>query len=85
MSADRRQVPTSAFDEGNHMLSECPAGMTAIGVKTPDGPRLLVTIRTPSTTLSVYLSTDDVRSWAGMLIHGAQGLGSALIVPEGLG
>jgi len=71
------------YDTGNTLLAEVPAQMTAVPMSTADGPRLGVTIRTSSATVTVLLSQDDASNWSKVLARGGQGLGSGsgLVLP----
>lgn len=70
-------------DRGNAILGETPAVMAVTPANTPAGPRLLLTIRTPSTTLTIFLDRDNALAWARHLRNTAQGT-SPLIVPNGV-
>ena len=59
-------APT-AFDTGNPLLSEQPAQLTTALIQTPAGQRLATTIRTPSSTVTVFLACVDARAWAAKL------------------
>jgi hypothetical protein len=52
-------------DPGNQLLGETPAQLATALVDTPAGQRLALTIRTPSTTLTVLLGAADAAVWAG--------------------
>ena len=68
-------------DLGNALLSEQPAQLITAPVETPRGPRLSLTIRTPSTTLTVFLNGNDALIWAKQLTADAGKVnGSGLIV-----
>lgn len=54
-------------DPGNGLLGECPATMTTAMVQTPAGQRLALTIRTPSSTTTVFLGGKDAQAWAAQL------------------
>ena len=54
-------------DPGNTLLSETPATLTTALMQTPQGQRALLTIRTASTTLSVFLGAAEAKTWASML------------------
>jgi hypothetical protein len=55
------------FDTGNGLLGETPAQLSAALMDTPAGQRMVLTVRTASTTLSVLLARDDVRDWAQLI------------------
>lgn len=56
------------FDEGNKLLGELPSQLTTDVIDTPSGQRLAMTIRTPTTTLTVFLRGSDAKSWARQLV-----------------
>lgn len=66
-------------DAGNTLLGETPSVLSTAVMDTPGGQRLALTIRTPSTTLTVLLGRDDARSW-----HGALGQGVDQMTVSGL-
>ena len=71
-------------DEGNALLCETPAQLTTMRVNTPVGQRLAATIRTPSTTLTVFLDGTDARTWAAQLTKDAASVSAArLVVADG--
>lgn len=59
-------VPQQAppCDAGNTLLGEVPSTFTTSLVDTPAGQRLLLTVRTASTTLTVLLNGPDAKAWA---------------------
>jgi hypothetical protein len=76
------QIP--AIDLGNGLLSEGPAQFTTAVVDTPRGQRLALTIRTPTTTLTILLIGRDARAWSEQFSRDAKLLsGSGLIVAGG--
>jgi hypothetical protein len=80
------QVPP--FDQGNGLLGETPAQMTTIVLDTPAGQRMALTIRTPSTTLTVLLAGKDAQEWAATLTRTADTMsasGLIVAVPGALG
>ena len=85
MSANGTQpapVDIPILDPGNPILTEGPA-LASIGqTQTPAGSRVILTIRTSSTTLTVLLDRDDALNWARLLRQEAQGL-STLLLPPG--
>ena len=69
------------FDAGNQLLAETPAQLTTATVDTPAGQRLAVTIRTASTTQTVFLQGADAKTWAAQLTREASAMsGSGLAV-----
>jgi hypothetical protein len=59
--------PAAPFDTGNPLLGEQPAQMATALVQTPAGQRLALTVRTPSATVTVFLTGPDARAWAARL------------------
>ncbi len=55
------------YDEGNKLLGELPAQLTTDVIDTIAGQRLALTIRTPTTTLTVFLRGADAKNWAKQL------------------
>jgi hypothetical protein len=78
--------PAAPFDTGNQLLAEVPAQCFTALVQTPLGQRLALTIRTPSSTNTVFLGKDDAITWAGNIRGTAKQMsGSGLIVAPGNG
>ena len=72
------------FDPGNGLLAETPAEMATALAETSAGQRLALTIRTPSTTLTVLLGAADAKAWAATLSQAAGAMSSSgLIVAAG--
>lgn len=75
--------PAPPIDNGNGLLGETPATLTTGLVNTPNGQRAALTIRTPSTTLTVFLGQQDARTWAEHLRRTAEQMtGGGLIIPQ---
>jgi hypothetical protein len=73
-------------DPGNQLLAETSAQLTTGLIQTPAGQRLALTIRTPSTTLTVLLQQGDARAWAAGILGAANQMSSSgLIVANGSG
>jgi len=64
-----QQPPPAAFDLGNPLLAPVPARLDLTSADLHDGGGKigLVTVRTPSTTQTVMLTAEDLRTWAGLL------------------
>jgi len=69
-----------ARDEGNGLLTEVPVAMSVTPVNGPSGSRLMVTVRTTSTTLTVLLPRDVATNWASTINAGVANM-SGLILP----
>lgn len=77
-------TPAPPVDTGNTLLGETPAQLTTALIQTPAGQRLALTIRTPSTTLTVLLGKDDAATWAANIKGTADQMScSGLIVAKG--
>jgi hypothetical protein len=60
-------------DAGNVLLSTQPCKLIGSVADTAEGSRLMLTIRTPSTTLTVFLTRAEAREWGqNILAMGAQ-------------
>lgn len=85
MSTPNGQAPAApVFDTGNQLLSDGPAQLVTAPMDTPGGQRLAFTVRTGSTTVTVFLAKDDVGRWRDQLAteHGKM---TGLILPPGAG
>lgn len=68
-------------DMGNHLLLPGPAVLTTSPVSLEGlGQRLLVTIRTGSATLTVFLAAEDVEMWAKQLTRDEARMGGSKLV-----
>ena len=56
--------PPPPFDPGNALLAETGAQLSTALVQTPGGQRMVLTVRTSSATLSVFLQGGDAKVWA---------------------
>lgn len=74
---------TAPFDPTNRLLGETEAEMTVGIAQTPGGQRLAVTIRTASTTLTVFPDRAVADAWRGMIAAGI-GKMNGLILPTGV-
>jgi hypothetical protein len=68
------------FDLGNVLLSEQPAVLSTQIVHTPLGERMALTIRTPSTTLTLFLQGQDAKNWARQLTATSRPMSSAGLI-----
>lgn len=77
---------TPLFDAGNKLLGELPSQLSTDVIDTIAGQRLAITIRTPTTTLSIFLNGTDAKAWAHQLTSEAAMMSSSgLIAANGLG
>lgn len=68
------------IDPANELLMQVPARLDTGSVATPDGRKLgVLTIRTGSTTLTVFLGAEDLRTWAQLLTDVAGQLSGKLV------
>lgn len=76
------QIPP--FDQGNQLLAEGPAQLSTALMDTPAGQRLVLTVRTGSTTVSVLLQGADAKVWAAQLTRDSALMSSSgLVVANG--
>ena len=73
-------TPVTPMDTGNPILSEVPATFSCTPVNGPGGQRLAFTVRTGSTTLTIFLAKDHAINWRDVMSE-AIGQMSGLIVP----
>lgn len=70
------------IDASNPLLGETQAMIATALLDSTGGQRCALTIRTASTTLTVFLNQDDAKKWAEILRNAANQMsGSGLIVP----
>jgi hypothetical protein len=68
------------MDPGNPLLAETACFMSVTPANTPGGQRLMVTIRTSTTTLTVLLEKPLAQEWASNINTGCASM-SGLIIP----
>ena len=72
------------LDPGNSLLRPAPATLTMSHTALDDGQAvLLLTVRTATTTLTVFLKREEALEWARLVRNAAQGL-SPLALPPGV-
>lgn len=64
-------------DESNHLLSIGTSAMSCGIIETSEGPRLLFTVRTSSSTVTVGLNEQEAEDWASELRKAADALKAA--------
>lgn len=57
------ELPHFAMDPSNPYINDYPAMLDVELVQSPRGQRLMLTIRSANTTLSVPLAKDDAENW----------------------
>ena len=74
----------TGWDQGNALLAPCSAQLVTSMIMTPAGQGMAVTVRTPSTTLTVILNSDEAVKWAAQMTREASGMSkSGLVVANG--
>ena len=71
-----------AVDLANPMLGPAPAMLDVANVTTPEGSQVVMTVRTSSSTTTVFLTKEQAEEWGRILNRSAAQL-SGLIVPGG--
>jgi len=71
-AAEAPQREYAITDLSNPMLAFGPSVMSCGILKTDDGPRLIFTVRTPSTTVTVGLDEKDAMRWIAELAKKVQ-------------
>lgn len=66
MTMPHPQAP-QLVDAGNSLLSKAPFTMSTGSIETPDGRLGVLTIRTPSVTLTLFGQAQDFRNHAELL------------------
>lgn len=80
---DQTLPPPPPIDLGNQLLAQTPTALATRPFPDPTKPGqqlLAVTIRTPSATLTVFLTRDEALSYARAIRTSAQAM-SGLILP----
>jgi len=72
------QVPP--VDPGNALLGGVPAQLTVSEQQTPNGKMAAVTIRTPCSTLTVFLAREELGGWAALMQRTADQMGGLVLV-----
>ena len=73
------------LDEGNKLLGELPAQLTTDVIGTAAGQRLVLTVRTPTTTLTVFLRGADAKNWARQLAAESSVMSDSGLIAAGNG
>lgn len=74
---------TTAADPGNSLLGIVPAQLTATAVNTDAGQKVLLTIRTSSATVSVFLEPTDCENWARLILDAKAKVSPLTLAPAG--
>lgn len=75
------QQNTPAADPGNLFLTETPSGLSSTVISTPAGQRLMLTIRTSSATVTVFLQKQMGDAWMKVIQDGLDQMSSLTIAP----
>lgn len=67
------------MDPGNNLLSIVDSNLTVSPQQTPVGQRLATTVRTVDTTLTLFLTKDEVDAWIALLQKGKAGMTGLII------
>lgn len=71
-------------DPGNVLLTEVPSELSTTVIDTPNGQRLMVTVRTPSTTLTLFLQKQMGESWIEVIQTSVDQMTSLTIAPANI-
>lgn len=74
---------TAPYDPTNRLLTETQTEMTVSLVDTPGGQRMALTMRTASTTFTVFPDRATADTWRGMIAAGVAQM-KGLILPPGV-
>lgn len=73
-------VPQAALiDTGNPLLARVPVDLKTGAVETPAGKLGVLTLRTSSSTLTLFLSAGDLRDWTRLLTELANQLTGGIV------
>jgi len=72
--------PPPLYDTGNTMIAPVPVQLHTGDISGPAGKLGVVTIRTATTTLTVFLQPGELREWSQMLAGLADSMASGLTV-----
>lgn len=73
-----------AADPGNPFLSIGPCSLTTTVIDTPAGQRMMATVRTPSTTLTVFLEKKDAEDWERVIKSEREKMTSLVVAPANI-
>lgn len=73
------QMP--AADPGNPFLGPGPSGLSSAVIDTPQGQRLMLTVRTASTTVTVFLEKVHGEQWVNVINDGLSKMSSLITAP----
>ncbi len=81
--AQEQQVAVPPYDPGNTLLGGTPAQLSCALVPTEAGQRLALTIRTVSTTQTVFLDRQDADLWASQIKAAASAMTGLILAGPG--
>lgn len=74
--------PQLPVDPGNPLLAAQPSQIFTAIANTPVGQRLIMTLRTPSTTLTLFLDKNEAANWGAQITgESVKMSGSGLFIP----
>ncbi|WP_280688388.1 MULTISPECIES: hypothetical protein [unclassified Kitasatospora] len=68
------------MDPGNQLLAGGPAQLSMSEAMTAGGKLATLTVRTASTTLTVFLERDDLQTWANTLQAAADRMSGLTVI-----
>lgn len=76
------QIPQAVppLDPANQLLAPGPSQLATGVVTTPEGQRMVLTVRTGSATVTVFLARDDALAWAENIRSTAVGMSGLFVV-----
>ena len=78
--ANGQAKPKPMADPGNEYLGPGPAELSTTKIRTPEGDRLVVTLRNTGCTATVFLARAEAVAWGKQLIAAAEDMsGSGLL------
>lgn len=73
-------TPNPLVDLGNQLLAQVPSRLDTGSISGPAGKTGVLTFRTASTTLTLLVTAEDLRTWSGLMSDLASELGGGLTV-----
>lgn len=78
---EQQVVEVPVVDVGNPLLAETPAHLACAVAQTPGGQRAVLTIRTASSTVTVFLSKQDLEQWQSDLKATRSAMTGLIVAP----
>lgn len=73
-------APQTPFDTGNPLLARAPVRLETGTLDTPDGKLGALTLRSATTTMTAFLTAEDLRTWSDLLGQLADSLSGVTVV-----